>query len=357
VIDFTSSLYLGLRHARDDVRPWPQLTLGVPAALSSPPIAAEVARQLAALVGSERATLAPSTLHLFWDLFGALAGRTGGIFLDAATYPIARWGIERAAARGVPVSAFRHHDAASLTGRLRAAGPRLRRPVIVADGLCPGCGGPAPVGAMLPVVRRFGGLLVLDDTQAIGVSGHSPAPDAPYGVGGGGSLRWSGAEGPDVLVVSSLAKGFGVPMAMLAGARRTVSAFESASATRVHCSPPSFADLHAAERALALNGRSGDQLRRRLVALVRRFREGTLTFGLRTSDQFPVQTLPSLSEVDPFALHQRLLGRGVRTVLHRPRCGRGARVSLLITALHSSASVDAAVEAIGQSVRPTMAHR
>jgi hypothetical protein len=32
-LDFTSALYLGLHHGRDDLRPWAQLTSGVPAAL------------------------------------------------------------------------------------------------------------------------------------------------------------------------------------------------------------------------------------------------------------------------------------------------------------------------------------
>ena len=52
---------------------WDRLTLGKPAALESPPGAREVEGELAALTGCERAVLAPSTLHLFWDLFGILA--------------------------------------------------------------------------------------------------------------------------------------------------------------------------------------------------------------------------------------------------------------------------------------------
>lgn len=48
--------------------------------------------------GCEMATLSSSTLHLFWDLFGALARGRVAIYMDAGTYPIARWGVERAAA-------------------------------------------------------------------------------------------------------------------------------------------------------------------------------------------------------------------------------------------------------------------
>jgi len=71
--DFTSALYLGLRHGAGSLRPWARLTTGRPAALADPPGAREVAGALAALAGCGAGSLAPSTLHLFWDLFGVLA--------------------------------------------------------------------------------------------------------------------------------------------------------------------------------------------------------------------------------------------------------------------------------------------
>ncbi len=68
-------------------------------------------------------------------------------------------------------------------------------------------------GRLSGSVRRFGGLLVIDDTQALGILGRNPGQDAPYGRGGGGSLRRANIQGPDILVGASLAKGFGVPIA------------------------------------------------------------------------------------------------------------------------------------------------
>ena len=53
--------------------PWTQLTTGRPAALEPAPEAVVLAQDLAQLLGCERAVLAPSTLHLFWDLFDVLA--------------------------------------------------------------------------------------------------------------------------------------------------------------------------------------------------------------------------------------------------------------------------------------------
>jgi 8-amino-7-oxononanoate synthase len=92
VLDFTSALYLGLHHPKASLRPWEQLTTGRPAALEEPPGARAVAHKLAALVGCEGAVLVPSTLHLFWDLFGMLAHARVIIYMDAGAYPIAGWG-------------------------------------------------------------------------------------------------------------------------------------------------------------------------------------------------------------------------------------------------------------------------
>ena len=75
----------------------------------------------------ERATLLPSTLHLFWDLFGVLAREPVRIYMDAGTYAVARWGVERAAAQGVSVRHFPHHDASAarvLIQRDRHSGAR-----------------------------------------------------------------------------------------------------------------------------------------------------------------------------------------------------------------------------------------
>ena len=76
----------------------------------APPGTSTAAQQLAALIGCEQATLAPSTLHLFWDFFAVLSAQPLTIFLDAEVYAVARWGVERAAARGARVYTFRHHD-------------------------------------------------------------------------------------------------------------------------------------------------------------------------------------------------------------------------------------------------------
>jgi 8-amino-7-oxononanoate synthase len=346
MLDFTSALYLGLRHPSWSLAPWDQLTTGRPAALAESRSHATVAEALAGLVGCERATLGSSTLHLFWDLFGML-DRRHAIYMDAGVYPIGRWGVERAAARRIPVLTFSHHDGEALRRTLQRSARQGLRPVVVADGFCPGCGQPAPIAAYLQIIQHSGGLLVLDDTQALGILGHSPGAETPLGIGGGGSLRFHDVSHSNVLLISSLAKAFGAPLAMLAGSNAMVRTFEAKSETRVHTSPPSRAVIHAARRALEINHSHGDKLRQRLTRLLRRFQDRLAKTGLRAiGGSFPVQTLLPVSGTDAAATHEYLLRSGVRTVAHHARNGQRSRVSLLITARHTPADIDRAVAAI-----------
>ena len=348
VLDFTSALYLGLRHPSPSLRSWSELTTGKPAALESPPLSTAIAGRFAALVGCESAVPIASTLHLFWDLFGLLASDWERIYMDEGTYAIARWGVERAAARGVPVRRFPHHDVAALSTLIGQDRRSSQRPVVVADGFCPICGNQAPVAEFLQCVAPLGGHVVLDDTQALGVFGEQVG--TPYGRGGGGSLRWQGVNSSNVIVGSSLAKAFGVPMAMLAGSAAMIRRFELQSETRVHCSPPSVASFYAAEHALALNRTHGDRLRRHLAQLVRQFRAGLRALGIvADGGLFPVQALRPAG-VAAEALHGRLLRLGIRSILIR-RCREiGARVAFLITVLHRPSDIDQAVEAIGRAM-------
>ncbi|HEX9173648.1 MAG TPA: 8-amino-7-oxononanoate synthase, partial [Telluria sp.] len=318
MLDFGSALYLGMRHPAAALAGWEALTLGRPAAACEPPGAGVLARALARLVGTEAATLLPSTLHLFWDLLRVLAAERIALLVDAGSYPIARWGAQCAAASGTPLTLFARGSAGMALRLARAAAHAGRSPVIVSDGYFPGDGGAPPLRAYAAIARQLGGYLVLDDTQALGLFGQRPGPGAPYGSGGGGSARMHGLEGRHVLVGASLAKGFGAPLAVLCAGAAMVRRFENHSQTRVHSSPPCVAAIMAGQRALELNRERGDALRLRLWRLVARFREAVARYGLRLrGGAFPVQTLQLEPGIDGAQLHQNLCAAGIGTVPRR----------------------------------------
>jgi 8-amino-7-oxononanoate synthase len=352
MIDFASALYLGMRHASGSLRSWERISAGVPAALDPAEGAEAIAAGVADLQGCEAATMGTSTLHLVWDLFRLDGASRSSIYLDTGAYPILRWGVERAAARGVVVRSFRHHDADELAQLLRQDRGSGLRPLVITDGLCPSCGRVAPLREYLESAERYGGALVVDDTQALGILGHSADTRAPYGKGGGGSLRWLSLVSSHLVALCSMAKGFGVPAAFISGSRQMVEKFEATSETRVHCSPPSVAVLRAAERALQLNHQHGEQLRAKLAFLVARFRRGLSAIDLiPDGGLFPVQTLATLSGAATLALHAHLLDRGIRTVLHRGRRENGPRLSFLMNADHQVEQVDHAVTVIADKCR------
>jgi 8-amino-7-oxononanoate synthase len=350
MLDFTSVLYLGFRHAHHTLLPWAQLTTGRPAALEPAPEAERVAQNLAQLLRCKRAVLVPSTLHLYWDLFDLLARDRIAIYVDAGTYPIARWGIERAAAKGVRTATFPTHDSAALEYLLHRDRQDGYRPVVVTDGVCPETGRTAPLPDYLRLIRGGDGCLVVDDTQALGILGKDPAQEAPYGRGGAGTPAWYGVEGPELIMGSSLAKGFGAPLAVIASNAKLIAKFENLSATRVHTSPPSLAVISAAQRALVVNEKRGDLLRIRLVKLVRHFREELRQIGISAlGGLFPVQTLRAIPDIDPRRLHSQLLSCGVRAVLRSTRHMPNAALSFLITALHTRSDIGRCMDALQHS--------
>jgi 8-amino-7-oxononanoate synthase len=331
-VDFTSALYLGLHHPQQAVGGWRAMTLGKPAALADVPGARDVARELAALQGCAAATLLPSTLHLFWDLFGMLARERYALLVDEAAYPVARWGAERAAALGVPMRTFRSAELERLAAGTAAIGCR---PLILADGYRPGAAQPPPLARYAAVARRQGGLLVLDDTQALGILG-------PHG---SGSIRLHGLTGAPVLVGASLAKGFGVPLAVLAGDAAAIDRFEALAETRLHASPPAVPTVLAAAHALRVNRQWGDALRAVLAQRIAQFRAALAERGLAADGgTFPVQALRLPAGTDLAAAHARLRRDGV-LALPQYRDGT-ARLVFLIRADHAPAQIARAARVV-----------
>jgi 8-amino-7-oxononanoate synthase len=335
--DFRESRYLGLRHPAGSLTGWKALTTGLPAALGLPRRYQRVAADLAALQGYQAALLARSTLHGFIDVICALKAPGTVILADARVYPTVRFAV---AAAGLSCEFFRHHDAADLAARLRRLGP-LARPLVLTDGICPACGRVAPLATYRRLAAASGGLLGIDDTQGLGLLGAGPDPASPYGHGGGGSLRWAGVSRGHTVSVSSLAKGFGAPLAVVAGDARLVSRVAAAGPLQVHASPASAADVSAAEAALRINTQLGERLRARLLRLVRRLRRGLAWLGLplAAGSCLPVQSAGPLPRALALRLADRMARGGIRTVLLHPEAGPGLLLTWVITARHRDGDI------------------
>lgn len=352
MLDFTSALYLSFEHPLRSLREWNQLTLGKPSALDEMAGAKNVEQALAALTGCESALLAPSTLHVFWDLFKLLAQSDTLILLDRSAYPIAQWGVERAEALQIPVRRLQVLDERRIKTVLQRE--RRLRPIFVLDGFSPSTGRVAPIALLVRWAEATGGWVVVDDTQALGILGSGPSVRNPYGSGGGGILRYLEADSARVVLVSSLAKAFGTPIAMLGGNTPMIEQFRAKSLTRVHCSPFSAASLQAAANAIRANARAGDSLRHRLLCNVRCFRRGAKALNVSvTGGVFPIQTLHFGRSLYCYRVFEGLLKRGVHAVLQRTDRSAAA-ITFVLRALQRRDEIYRALDGLSHVLEGTL---
>ena len=222
-------------------------------------------------------------------------------------------------------------------------------PIVVTDGILPGSGSLAPIAEYANLMARRSGLVLVDDTQALGILGSSPNGTCAYGLGGGGSLRSAGIQSDEVVLVSSLAKAFGTPVAMVGGRGPLIAKLRHSSLVRMHCSPPSVAVIAAAAQALRQNRLRGDALRTRLAHNVARLRQGLNSSGVTASRSlFPVQPL-RLPASTAVSVHSKLQQQGVRTLLQR-HSSAGAQLTFVIAAHHSSNEIDYALETLAYAI-------
>ena len=216
--------------------------------------------------------------------------------------------------------------------------------MVVVDGVCGGCGRPYPVRAAADRVRAYGGVLLLDDTQALGLFGEGTDAAHPFGRGGGGSLRRAGVRFDDVVSVASLAKAFGAPVASIAGSAAIIERIGHRGGSMTYSSPPSAVDIAAADYALDRNAAEGDLLRRQLATRIRALRSRSAERGLRLADgRFPVQATTQVTVPVGRRLLRRLDARGVRAVLRRD-CTGGNAIALVLTATNRLSDVTMAAD-------------
>jgi 8-amino-7-oxononanoate synthase len=316
-MDFTSALYLGWHHAKVDIPNWTRLSLGKPSVLEEIAAAGEVASAVARLQQQESGLVFSSTLHLFWDLFGWLSTQPVAIFYDREAYPLAIQvlrGIDRA--KKAPIYSFSHLDRPDLQKQVWRCYRSGLRPIIVSDGWCTQCGQALPLVKYTRWLAPFKGLLIIDDTQAIGVIGQKSQKKPLYGTGGGGVLPWLNLDYENVLAGSSLAKGFGIPIAVLSGKSSWIQTIRQASFTRMHCSPPTMAQLVTARKVLENNVTEGEVRRHQLHQRIAQFQQYfRMLQPDRSENLFPVQHLRLSKKGAPERWHHYLKRQGIRTLL------------------------------------------
>lgn len=340
-LHFDSAHYLDL--PRYPQHPLQQpIATGMPSILYEPPAAQALAAQLAALQGQETATLGVSTLHLCWDWLEWARSLPLQVFLAADSYPL----LQRLARRAFPPE--RLHTFTSLTQlAAQLAAYAATTPVmVIADTWQTRQQQVFPVAACLQLLQARTGWLLLDDTQGLGLLGANPQPQMPFGYGGGGILRWSAAHNERVIVLASLAKAFGIPLAVLSAPQRLMEAFYPHSMTRTYCSPPSPWLISHALAVLQQHAVHGDWRRQRLLRNIHYFQAGLRERSLaQNTVDFPVQRLALQTPEQCQQVYRFLLKRGIHTLLtHAPQAA--CALTVILRAQHRRAELDVLLDSL-----------
>ncbi|HET8725457.1 MAG TPA: glycine C-acetyltransferase [Anaeromyxobacteraceae bacterium] len=294
----------------------------------------ELERRLAGFFGFEDAILFSSCFDANGGVFEALLGEEDAIVSDALNHASIIDGIRLAKARRLR---YAHADLADLEARLaEAAGARLR--MVVTDGVFSMDGDLARLDEICAVAERHRALVLVDDSHASGFVGRT----------GRGTPEHFGVEGRVDVLTSTLGKALGgAAGGFVAGRREVVDLLRQRARPYLFSNTVAPPIVGATLAALDLLEGS-TVLRDRLMENARRFREGMTAAGFSLKPGFhpivPIMLGDARLAVD-FA--RDLLDEGIYVIgFSFPVVPRGeARIRVQLSAAHTPAMVDRAVEA------------
>jgi 8-amino-7-oxononanoate synthase len=348
-LDFSSNDYLGL--ASD-----PRLAAAGAAVLAADATGAAAARlisgnhplhealelELAKYKQTDAALLFGSGYLANIATIPALVGREDVIYADALNHAslIDACRLSRAQVRVIP-----HADPDALEVAMAADGVRVRRRLIVTDGVFSMDGDRAPLDRIVSIARRYGAWTYVDDAHATGVLGRH----------GRGSTEHWGLEGQVDVVMGTLGKAFGVMGAFVAGSRTLVEYLLNQARAFVFTTAPPPALAAAASAALRI-ARSESWRRERVRAVAHRIRTGLAARGRPVPGDPDGHIIPvpvgdaGLAVRVGAALRERgLLVGAVRPPTVPPGT---SRLRITASAAHSDAEVDTLLDALDVVLPP-----
>jgi 8-amino-7-oxononanoate synthase len=344
VVSFTSFDYLGLGSHPEVVRAAKEAIdrFGCGASASrmvggNNTLLDELDAELAAFIGTERATVFPCGYGTNASVFGHLFGAQDLILYDELAHNSI---VRGAAASEAATRSFRHNDHEQLDSLLRDIRGRYRRVVVAIEGVYSMDGDYPDLPRFIGIKERHDALLYVDEAHSIGTMGRRGRGICEhFGVDPAAGDLWMG----------TISKALGSGGGYLAGSRRlvdylglTTPAFVFSTA----CSPPNAAAALEAVRVLRREPWRVEQLRERSSLFLKLAEDA----GLDTGDSGDTPVIPVIlgSSQRALAVSQALLDRGInaRPILYPAVRESAARVRFFVTSEHSEEQIVAAVEAV-----------
>ena len=349
VINLCANNYLGLaqdervrRAAMEGLERWGYGMASVRFICGTQQVHKQLEAQLSEWLQTEDTILYPSAFDANGGLYETLLGPEDAVISDELNHASIIDGIRLCKAQRYR---YRNADMADLEAQLQAAdaaGARFK--LIATDGVFSMDGYIAPLEAICDLAERYGALVQVDDSHATGV----------VGPGGRGSPEHCGVIGRVDIVTGTLGKALGGASGGFTAAKR-----EIVELLRQRSRPYLFSNTVApvvvagAMKAVELAA-AGDELRERLRANMRFFRDGLESAGF--------ELLPGEHPIIPVMLHdarragalaEALLKKGVYVIAFSyPVVPKGkARIRTQISATHTRDELERAVQAFAEAAK------
>ncbi len=295
--------------------------------------------RLSAFLGFEDTILFSSCFDANGGVFEALLGEEDAVLSDALNHASIIDGIRLCKARRYR---YANNDMADLEAKLReadAAGARFK--LVVTDGVFSMDGYLANLPAVCDLAERYGAMVMVDDSHAVGFIGE----------GGRGTHEHHGVMGRVHLVTGTLGKALGgASGGYVSGSREVVEWLRQKA--RPYLFSNTLAPVIAAVSLQVLDlVEGGGDLRRRLRANAAHFREGMSRHGFSLlPGEHPI--IPVMLNEAPLAQEfaRRLLEEGVYVIgFFFPVVPKGqARIRTQMSAAHTREDLDTAIAAFAK---------
>jgi glycine C-acetyltransferase len=233
-------------------------------------------------------------------------------------------------------SIYKHNDVSDLREKLAAA-KGARRRLIITDGVFSMDGDIAPLPEIVRAADETDSMVMVDDAHGEGVLGSH----------GRGIVDHFGLHGKVEVEVGTLSKAFGVVGGFISGSRVLVEYLKQQARPFLFSSAPTAADTAACIAAVSILEGNAEPIHR-LRANADRLQDGLRAAGFhlgRTETPITPVMVGDAERAQKFS--RRLYEEGVfATAIGYPTVPRGtARIRCMVSAAHSPADIDHALEA------------
>jgi len=293
--------------------------------------------RISSFLGMEDTILYGSCFDANGGLFETLLGEEDAIISDALNHASIIDGVRLSRSKRFR---YANNDMAALEEELKKAeGSRFK--LIATDGVFSMDGIIANLQGVCDLAEKYGAMVMVDDSHAVGFVG-------PHGRG---SAEYCGVEGRVDIITGTLGKALGGASGGYTSGRREVVDWLRQRSRPYLFSNTLMPAIAAASLKVFDIVEKGDALRAKLVANAERFRSQMtkLGFTLAGADH-PIIPVMLGDAALAQAMAEKMLARGIYVIgFSFPVVPKGqARIRTQMSAAHSSADIDRAVAAFGE---------